>query len=133
MKWILGACIVAVVAGVVTTLTVAQTITPDESTLKLFPQDLQAIASIDVAGLRNASLIQDFLQKQGLPGGAQDFMDATGLQPLPDVDKATVGLGSKPVALIEARYDRFKVEQYLQNHGATSETYLGRTLYSPNP
>jgi len=134
MKWILGACIVAVVAGVVATMTVpAQTITPDETTLKLLPQDLQGIAFIDVAGLRNATLIQDLLQKQGFPGVPQDFMDATGIQPLRDIDKATIGIGSKPVVILEARYDRFKVEQYLQNQGAASETYLGRTLYSPQP
>src|SRR5436190_17388002 len=122
MKWILGACIVAVVAGVIATMTVpAQTITPDETTLKLLPQDLQGIASVDVASLQNAVLVQDFLQKNGLPGGTQDFVDATGFQPLRDVDKATVGLRDKIVAIIEARYDRFKVEQYFQNHGASSE------------
>ena len=45
----------------------------------------------------------------------------------------TVALGGKFLAIVEARYDRFKIEQYLQNHGATSETYLGRVLYSPGP
>jgi len=134
MKWIFGICAVALIAGVVATLTVpAQTITPDEATLKLFPPDVQGIASIDVASLRNSSLLQDVLQKQGFPGDLQDLVQATGFQPLQDIDKVTAAAGPKPVAVVEARYDRFKMEQYLQQKGATSETYLGRVLYSPGP
>ena len=133
MRWTVGICAVAAIAGIAATLTIpAQTITPDEATLKLFPPDIQGIASFDAAALRNSSLIQELLQKQSYPRAAQDFFDATGVQPFRDVDKVTVALGSKLLAIVEARYDRFKVEQYLQNQGAASETYLGRVLYSPN-
>jgi hypothetical protein len=134
MKWIFGICVVAIAAGVVVTMTVpAQTITPDEGTLKLLPPDVQGVASLDVAALRSSSLIQDVLQKHGFPGGAQAFMDSTGFQPLRDVDKLTVAFGSKPVAIIAAHYDRAKFEQYFQNQGAAGETYLGRAIYSPGP
>src|SRR5262249_28369603 len=59
--------------------------------------------------------------------------DITGFQPLRDVDKVTVamGAGNRAIAIAEARYDHFKVEQYLRDHNASTETYGGRVLYSP--
>jgi len=59
----------------------AATITPDEATLKYFPQETQGIVFIDVAALRNAPLVQDALNKDNsnrLPPGLDDFQQSTG-------------------------------------------------------
>jgi hypothetical protein len=132
MKWILGVCAAAVVFGIVATMTIpAQTITPDQATLKLFPAEATGIAVIDVAGLRNSALFAAFKASGQYPKGLGGFIDATGFQPDRDVDQVTVGkIGAKQmVAVIRARYDHFKVEQFIQDHHAPVETYLGRTLY----
>src|SRR5262245_60377293 len=133
MKWILGICVVAVITGIAATLAVpAQTITPDEAILKLFPADTTAVASFDVASLKNSALVQGMIQQQGIPPAAKEFIDATGFDPTRDVDKATVGFGGNNhlLAIVQAHADRFKIEQYLRDHNASSETYLGRTIYS---
>ena len=62
MKWILGVTTIAVVIGVVATMSIpAQTITPDEATLKLFPSETQGIGFVDVAGLRGSTLFNDLI------------------------------------------------------------------------
>jgi hypothetical protein len=131
MRWILAVCALAVLAGMVATVAMpAQTIIPDEATLKLFPAETRGVATIDVAGLRTAPLIQELL-RQGYPGDLREFIEKTGFQPDRDVDKVTVATAAgRGVAIVFARYDRFKFEQLLQEEGKQpTETYLGRVLY----
>lgn len=137
MKWIFGVSLIAVIVGAAATMTIpAATITPDEATLKLFPQETQAIASIDVAALRNAPLVQDFLADNNSPLRKRDLKkleEQTGFVVERDLDRVTAGrIGAKDALVIaQARYDVFKMEQFLKDNNATYETYLGRTLYKP--
>jgi hypothetical protein len=138
MKWILGVTAIAVTLGLAATMTVpAQTITPDETTLSLFPPETQGIASVDVAGLRGASLFNDLiLQRMPQPQGLSEFAQATGFNVEQDVDHVTVGrIGTNEVlAIVQARYDPFKVTQFVQDKAdhITTETYLGRVIYEPS-
>src|ERR1043165_7138106 len=94
MKWILGFIAVAVLVGVVATITVpAQTVTLDEGTLKLLPPETLGIAFIDVAGLRNAPLFNDvILQKlPQFPHELSEFAQATGFEVQRDIDSVTAG------------------------------------------
>jgi hypothetical protein len=133
MKWILPICAVAVVFGIVATMTIpAQTITPDQGTLKLFPLETTALVAIDVAGLRTSQLFVDFQGAKRYPANVQAFIDATGFQPDRDIDQITaakIGM-NEGVAIIRARYDPFQVQQFLQGHNVLNETYLGRVLYT---
>jgi hypothetical protein len=140
MKWILGVVAVSVVVGIVATITVpAQTITPDEATLKLFPPETQGIGVVDVAGLRGAPLFNDLvLQKlPSFPQNLNDFVTATGFDIKQDVDKVTAGkIGQQDgLVIVQARYDKFKLAQFVQDHAdqITTETYLGRVIYTGNP
>ena len=114
----------------------AQTITPDQAILKLFPPETQGIAFFDVAALRNASLVQDVLAQRAFPPKLADRLAeleaATGFKPEQDVDRVTVGrLGAREMlAIVEARYDRFKFEQFLNDKGMQSEAHMGRAVYS---
>jgi hypothetical protein len=138
MKWILGVTAVAVIVGVVATMTVpAQTITPDEATLKLFPSETTGIASIDVAGLRGAPLFNDLIMQKlpaRLPREMNEFVQATGFDIARDVDKITAGrIGPQEgLVIVQARYDHFKVEQFIQDKAddVRTETYLGRVIYT---
>jgi hypothetical protein len=135
MKWIVGVSIVAAVLGWAGTMTIpAATITPDEATLKYFPPETQGIAFVDVAALRNASLIQNAMGKeqlQSVPPGLKEFMDKTGFDVRRDVDRVTVGKIStfEKLAVADARFDKFKAEQFLRDKGKEAETYLGRAVY----
>ncbi len=140
MKWILGVTAIAVVVGIVAAISVpAQTVTPDEATLKLFPPETQGIGFVDVAGLRNAPLFQDLILKnlpQQFPRELNEFVNATGFDLQRDVERVTAGrIGQKEMLLlVQARYDKFKVEQFVkdkaENHIGT-EVYLGRVIYTP--
>jgi hypothetical protein len=137
MKWILGFTAVAVLVGVAATITVpAQTVTLDEATLKLLPPETEGIAFVDVAGLRGAPLFNElFLSKlPPFPRGLTEFAQATGLEPQRDVDSVTVARTGEHagVVLVRARYDKFKVEQYIKDKADKigSETYLGRVIYT---
>jgi hypothetical protein len=140
MRWILGVTAIAVIVGIVATITVpAQTVTPDQATLKLFPPETQGIGFVDVAGLRGSPLFNDLvLQKaQTFPKDLNDFIDATGFNLKTDVDRVTAGkIGQKDgLIIVQARYDKFKVEQFVQDHAdhIATETYLGRVIYTGNP
>jgi len=137
MKWIVGFSAIAVIVGAAATATVpAATITPDQAILKLLPPETQGIAFIDVAELRDAALVKDVLAGAGLgilgkPGDLPEFMVATGLVPQRDVDRVTVGkINSREMlAVVEARYDRFKAEQFLKDKGIEPQIHLGRTVF----
>jgi len=138
MKWILGVTTIAVVIGVVATMSIpAQTITPDEATLKLFPLETQGIGVVDVAGLKGSTLFNDLiLQKLPHPEELNEFAQATGFDVMRDVDRITAGrIGQRDVlAIVQARYDNFKVEQYVKDKAdhIVTETYLGRVIYRGN-
>jgi hypothetical protein len=135
MKWVIGATVIALFFGVVATMTIpAQTITPDQATLRLLPPETQGVAFIDVAGLRSSGLVQEIIAEKGLPkppARLQEFVTATGFDIQRDLDQVTVGRISARELLViaQARYDKFKVEQYLMDKGALPETYLGRPIY----
>jgi len=140
MKWLLGVTAIAVIVGIVATISVpAQTVTPDEATLKLFPPETQGIGFVDVAGLRGSPLFQDLVLSnlpKRLPDDLNKFITTTGFDIQRDVDRITAGrIGGKDVlVVVTARYDKFKVEQFVkdkaENHIET-ETYLGRVIYTP--
>ena len=138
MKWILGVTTIAVVIGVVATMSVpAQTITPDEATLKLFPLETQGVGFVDVAGLRGSTLFNELiLQKLPHPTELNEFVQATGFDVMRDVDRITAGRISQRdvLAIIQARYDNFKVEQFVKDKAdhIVTETYLGRVIYRGN-
>jgi len=134
MKWIVGFSVIAVVAGAAAITTIpAATMTPDQAILKLFPPETEAIAFIDVAELRNAALVKDVLDfyRPTVEDKLPEFMKATGLVPQRDVDRVTIAkVNSRDtLAVIEARYDRFKAEEFVKDKGLRPETYLGRMVY----
>ena len=135
MKWIVGFSAIAVIVGAAATATIpAATITPDQAIFKLFPAETQGIAFIDVAALRSAALVKDILDfyRPTIEGQLPEFMVATGLVPQRDVDRVTVGriTPRETLAVIEARYDRFKAEQFLKDKGMEAQAYLGHTMFS---
>jgi len=137
MKWIIGVSATAVLIGVLAAMTVpAQTITLDEATLKLFPPETEGVASIDVSGLRGSSLFNELVLRNAsaMQDHLSEFAQATGFDVQRDVDKVTVGrIGTNDVlVIVQARYDKFKVEQFLQDKAEhiNTETYLGRVIYS---
>jgi hypothetical protein len=135
MKWIFGASILALTLGWVGTTTIpAATVTLDESVLKYFPAETKGIAFIDVASLRSAPLVKNALDQgwlRQLPPGVNDFMGSSGFDVRRDLDRVTVGtIGPRERLIVaEARYDKFKAQQYVKDKGAGSETYLGREIY----
>src|SRR5438128_1879734 len=136
MKWIVGVSLFAVIVFAGFTLTIpAQTIVPDQGVLRLLPAETQGVAFIDVANLRIVPLVQDLIAQGSLPATPperlQEFVAATGLDFQHDVDRVTIGrLGVREMlAIVEARYDKFKVEQYINDKGIQSEAHMGRTVY----
>lgn len=134
MKWIVGVSIIAIAMGWAATATIpAATVSIDEASLKFLPPDTQGVAFIDVAALRSAPLVQDVLKNKGLglPGPSADFVRATGLNPLQDVDKVTAGkIGARDgLIIVQGRIDKFKVDQFFRDKGKEPEAYLGQTLY----
>jgi hypothetical protein len=135
MKSIIGVSLISLVLGWAATGTIPPApITPDEATLKYFPQETQGIVFIDVAALRNAPLVQDVLNKgqfRSLPQGLNDFEQSTGFDIRRDLDRVTIGKISAREKLVvaDARYDKFKMEQFVKDKGKEVETYLGRAIY----
>ena len=117
MKWVFGASLLALTLGFAGTSTIpAATVTPDESILKYFPPETKGVAFVDVAALRNASLVQNALNSgkfQSLPSGLKEFVDATGFDVRRDLDRVTIGTIGPQERLVvaEARYDKFKAQQ----------------------
>ena len=135
MKWILGVSIIAMALGWAGTMTIpAATITPDEGSLKYFSQETEGIAFIDVAGLRSSPLVQDAMYKGQIKSLSPEigaFVDATGFDVRRDLDQVTIGKmsGRERLVVADARYDKFKAEQFLKDKGRDTETYLGRAIY----
>jgi hypothetical protein len=135
MKWIAGVLLVAGVVFAAATATIpAQTIVPDQAILKLFPAETRGVAFIDAAALRNTPLGQEFIaQGNFVPRQPKlaEFMAATGFSFRDDVDRVTMGRmqNRRMLFVIEARYDKFKVERYLADHVTRLETHMGRTIY----
>jgi hypothetical protein len=134
MKWVLGVSVIAIVMGWVATMTIpAATMSTDDASLKFLPPETKGIVFIDVAGLRNAPLVQDVLKDKNLIGRRDwgDFAAATGMDPERDIDKVTIGQldGKDGVVIIQGRINKFKIQQFLKDKGKESQTYLGQTLY----
>ncbi len=139
MKWIVGVSIFAATAlGWVATTTIpAATITPDEATLKYFPPETESIAFVDVAALRDVPLVHDALyqgQMKSVSPEIGGFMDSTGFDVRRDLDSVMIGRanGYDHLVVANARYDKFKTEQFLKDKGNAPETYLGRAIYHDN-
>jgi hypothetical protein len=134
MKWIFGALVIAIAMGWVATATIpAAAVSIDQASLKFLPADTQGIASIDVAGLRNVSLLKSVfdLYQPTIEGKLPEFLTVTGFVPQRDVDHVTLGkIGAQDtVAIIQARYDRVKAEQSMTDKGVQPETYLGHNIF----
>jgi len=135
MKWIVGVSVIATALGWAATMTIpAATITPDESTLKYFPPETQGIAFADVAALRDAPFVKDALNERAfrsMPPGVTEFVEQTGFDIRRDLDRVTIGKISAQERLVvaDARYDKFKAEQFLRDNGKAPEIYLGRSVY----
>lgn len=136
MKWVVGVSIfVATALGWVATTTIpAATITPDEATLRYFPAETEAIAFIDAAGLRGAPLVESAIDKgqlKAMPPDFREFVDSTGFDVRRDLDSVMIGKisGRDHLVVANARYDKFKTEQFLKDKGKEAETYLGRAIY----
>ena len=135
MKWFLGALILIEIAmGRGATATIpAVTASIDDASLRFLPPDTRSVAVIDVAALRNSPLMQDvFNRKDLLPAHWAVIMAGTGFDPQRDLEKITVAkIGTRDsLAIVQARLDKFKVEQYLKDHVRSEvEVYLGQTLY----
>jgi len=136
MKWIAGVCFIAIIVGAAASITVpAATVAVDREILKLFPQETVGIGVVDAAALRNAALVQPLLESHpAFDGDFARFVEATGFRPERDIDKVTIGRVSEREMLIvlEARYDRLKVEQFLRDKNISSETYQGWSIYRPD-
>ena len=135
MNWFLAALILIEIAmGRGATATIpAATASIDDASLRFLPPDTRSVAVIDVASLRNSPLMQDvFNRKDLLPAHWAVIMASTGFDPQRDLEKITVakiGTGDS-LAIVRARFDKFKVEQYLKDHVRSEvEVYLGQTLY----
>jgi hypothetical protein len=135
MKWIVGISLVAVIVGVAATMTIpAQTVAPNDAILKLFPSETKGIAFFDMAALRNTPLFQDLMTEGKLPPippKLAEFAAATGFDVHRDIDRVTAGRisGRRILLVIEARYDKFKVERFLGDHVSRLETHMGRPIY----
>jgi hypothetical protein len=134
MRWVLGASIIAVAMGWIAIMAIpAATVSVEDAGLKFLPPDTKGIVFIDVAGLRNAPLVQDLLKDKNLAGprGWEDFVAATGMDPERDIDRVTIGKldGKGGVVIVQGRINKFKIEQFLKDKGKESQTYLGQTLY----
>ncbi len=135
MKWVLGFSImIAIAMGWAATATIpVATASIDDVSLKFLPPDTEGVAFIDVASLRNASLVQDVLNnKLSFPRDLDEFVIATGFNPQQDIDKVTVGkVGTRDgLIIVQARFDKFKVEQFLKDKGKQPQAYLGQTVYA---
>ena len=135
MKRFLGALIlIAIAMGRAATATIpAATESIDDASLRFLPPDTRSVAVIDVAALRNSPLMQDvFNRKDLLPAHWAVIMAGTGFDPQRDLEKITVvKIGtSDSLAIVQARFNKFKVEHYLKDHVRSEvEVYLGQTLY----
>jgi hypothetical protein len=104
----------------------------DAPALKFLPPQTDGIAVVDVAALRGTLLFQEALKGNNtLPQPAQEFIDATGIDLKTDLDKVTIAkIGPQSgLAVLQGRFDKFKVAQYLKEKGSQPDSYLGQTLY----
>src|SRR5262245_19389160 len=127
MKWMLGVLIIAIAMGWFAIGTIpAATASIDAVSLRFLPPNTQSIAFIDVAALRSAPLIEDFLKGQDLTfsGRAAEFVAATGVDPRRDIDKVTIAkTGARDgFVVVQGRIDKFKVERYVKDQGKEPET-----------
>jgi hypothetical protein len=138
MKWIVGVSIFFATAlgWIATTTMPAATITPDEATLKYFPPETESIAFVDVAALRDVPLVHDALyqgQMKSITPEIGGFIDSTGFDVRRDLDSVMIGRSGRDHLIVaNARYDKFKTEQFLKDKGKDPETYLGRAIYHDN-
>jgi hypothetical protein len=134
MKWIAGVCLVAGLVGAMASITIpAATVTPDLEVLKLYPRETLGIAHVDAAALRNSSLVQELL-KSGLAKDSEltEFSEATGIVLERDIDEVTAGMtaNKQVLAVVKARYDRLRLEQFLRDKNVRADTYQGWQIYS---
>src|SRR5215471_9973653 len=136
MKWIVGVAMISIAMGWAATATIpGATVTIDPTSLKFLPPETQGLAVIDVAGLVGTPLVQDAVKNrpliQNAPPDLQEFITATGIDPMKDINTVTVAkLGMKDAFfVVQGRIDKFKVQQYLVDKGKQADGYLGQTIY----
>ena len=135
MKWVIGVFSLAVtIAAVASFPGTVEAVNPDEALLGLFPADVEAVGFVDVAQLRENSLINELVIDRILrdkPRAIDEFEEQTGLDLESDIQQVMIGRTSGKGFLIAARanYEDFKVEQYFNDKGLEFDSYAGRTLY----
>ena len=134
MKWTLGVLLSAILMGWAASAVIPATpVSIDAVSLKFLPPETLAIAFIDVAALRNAPLFQDTFNAKdaAFPSDMNEFIIATGVDPNRDIDRVTIAKLGAGVgfAIVQGRFDKFKVEQFLKDKGRRPEAYLGQMIY----
>ena len=115
---------------------------PDE--LRYVPQDAVVVAYADVHDLMNSQFRQQVkdLEPAERSKGQDEFRDATGINIETDVDyvlacllpavaPAAAGMEKSGFVIAKGRFDRNKIEAYINSHGGATTTYRGRKLYLP--
>ena len=141
MKVFIGLCAVVFTVVVVASFpgSVVEAINPDEALLGLFPADLDGVAYIDVAGIRDNPIVIGLLEDQEeegkLPEPMDDFTELTGLDLTRDLDQVMAGRSGEDTMLVVARasYDPQRLEQFFENRGHAFESHAGRAIYRLGP
>ncbi len=135
MKLVIGVFSLAVTIAVVASFPgTVEAVNPDEALLRLFPLDTEGVGFVDVAQLRDNSLINELVIDRVLrdkPRAIDEFEEQTGLDLESDIQQVMVGRTGEKEFLIAARanYEDFRVEQYFKDKGVDFDTYAGRTMY----
>ena len=134
MKWTLGVLLSAILmVWAASAVIPTPPVSIDDVSLKFLPPETLGVAFIDVAALRNAPLFQDTFNAKdpAFPSDVNEFMIATGVDPKRDIDKVTIAKLGAGVgfAVVQGRFDKFKVEQFLKDKGRRPEAYLGQMIY----
>lgn len=97
------------------------------------PADNTFAAHVDLAGLRGSPILQKLLLSQATPPPASDygqFVSATGFNYEQDLDSLSVGMSGSEAnrvvnAVLEGRFHREKLDNYLQAHRKSNNVFMG--------
>ena len=106
------------------------------SLFRYLPPDSTMAINLDLAGLRNSSMVRRVLDGQTPPQLERDyaeFVRATGFDFERDLDSVSLGIsgpeGARVVhAVLQGRFDQQKVEHYSRQHRQDTSTHLGRSI-----
>ena len=103
---------------------------------RYLPPDSTMAINLDLAGLRNNSMVRRVLDGQTPPQLEREyaeFVRATGFDFERDLDSVSLGIsgpeGARVVhAVLQGRFDQQKVEHYSRQHRQDTSTHLGRSI-----